>query len=108
LEAGYAFGVLAAQPAGAARRELLRVSGPELAALIGVADPALRYAALRVIGRLFGKRAQDDPIEESVGDAVITALNDPDRSVKGAAMQTLGTLRYTRGVQALTDLLQYY
>lgn len=108
LEAMYAFGVLAAEPAGAARRELLRVSGPELAAFIGVPDPALRYAALRVIGRVFAKRAQDDPIEESVGDAVITALNDPDRSVKGEAMQTLGTLRYTRGVQALTDLFQYY
>ena len=108
LEALYAFGVLAAEPAGAARRELLRVSGPELAAFIGVPDPALRYAAVRVIGRLFAKRAQDDPIEESVGDAVITALNDPDRSVKGEAMQTLGTLRYTRGVQALTDLFQYH
>jgi HEAT repeat protein len=108
LEALYAFGVLAVDPAGAARRELLRVTGAELAALIGVPDPALRYAAVRVIGRLFAKRAQDDPIEESVGDAVITALNDPDRSVKGAAMQTLGTLRYTRGVQALTDLFQYY
>lgn len=107
-EALYAFGVLAAEPAGAARRELLRVTGPELAALIGVPDPALRYAAVRVIGRVFAKRAQDDPIEENVGDAVITALNDSDRSVKGAAMQTLGTLRYTRGVQALTDLFQYY
>jgi hypothetical protein len=108
LEALYAFGVLAVEPAGAVRRELLRVSGPELAALLGVPDPARRYAAVRVIGRLFEKRAQDDSIEESLGDAVITALNDSDRSVKSAAMQTLGMLRYTRGVQALTDLFQYY
>src|SRR5206468_3589331 len=36
------------------------------------------------------------------------ALNDPDRAVKSAAMQTLGMLRYARGVQALTDLFQYY
>jgi HEAT repeat protein len=108
LEALYAFGVLAAAPVGATRRELLRVSAPELAAQVGVPDPARRYAALRVIGRLFPKRAEDDPIDESLGDAVITALNDNDRAVKGAAMHTLGLLRYTRGVQALTDLFQYY
>jgi HEAT repeat protein len=108
LEAIYAFGVLAVEPAGAARRELLKASGPALAAMIGVADPAMRFAAVRVIGRLFAKREQDEPIEEMVGDAVITALNDSDRAVKGAAMQTLGMLRYTRGVQALTDLFQYY
>jgi HEAT repeat protein len=108
LEALYAFGVLAVEPGGAARRELLRVSGPELAALIGVPDPARRYAAVRVIGRVFAKRAQDDPIEETVGDAVITALNDSDRTVKSAAMHALGTLRYDRAVQALTDLFQYF
>ena len=108
LEALYAFGVLAPAPGGATRRELLRVSAPELAALVGVPDPARRYAALRVIGRLFPKRAQDDPLDESLGDAVITALNDNDRAVRGAAMHTLGLLRYTRGVQALTELFQYY
>jgi HEAT repeat protein len=108
LEALYAFGVLAAEPGGSARRELLRASGPELAALIGVPDPARRYAAVRVIGRVFAKRAQDDPIEETVGDAVITALNDSDRTVKSAAMHALGTLRYGRAVQALTDLFQYF
>jgi HEAT repeat protein len=104
----YAFGVLAVGPRGAARRDLLRAAGPDLAALIGVPDPARRYAAVRVIGRVFARRAQDDPIEEIVGDAVITALNDPDRAVKLAAMQALGTLRYGRAVQALTDLFQYH
>src|SRR6266540_4857126 len=108
LEAIYAFGVLAVEPAGAARRELLKASGPALAAMIGVPDPAMRFAAVRVIGRLFAKREHDESIEEMVGDAVITALNDSDRAVKGAAMQTLGMLRYTRGVQALTDLFQYH
>ena len=108
LEAIYAFGVLAVEPAGSARRELLRASGPALAALLGVPDPAMRFAALRVIGRVFAPRVQDEPIEESVGDAVITALNDPDRAVRGAATEALGMLRYTRGVQALTELFQYY
>jgi HEAT repeat protein len=108
LEALYAFGVLAAQPSGAARRELLRASGPEIAPLIGASDPAQRYAAARVIGRLFAKRAEDGPIEETVGDILITALNDDDRAVKAAAMQALGTMRYERGVQALTDLYTYH
>jgi HEAT repeat protein len=108
LEALYAFGALAADPAGGARRELLRVSGPDIGALVGASDPAMRYAAVRVLGGVFAKRAQDAPIDETVGDAVITALNDDDQAVKGAAMQALGTMRYERGVQALTDLFQFY
>jgi HEAT repeat protein len=108
LESLYAFGVLAVEPGGRVRRELLRASGPEIAALTGASDPALRYAALRVLGRVFAKRAEDEPLEQTVGDAVITVLNDNDRAVKGAAMEALGTMRYERGVQALTALFQYY
>lgn len=107
-DALYAFGVLASDPSGAARRELLRSSGPELAALTGASEPALRCAAVRVVGRVFAMRAQDAPVEEPVGDAVITALNDNDRAVKAAAMQALGSMRYERGIQALTALYQYY
>ncbi len=77
LESLYAFGALAVEPGGDARRELLRASGPDLAALIGAPDAAM-YAAIRVLGRVFAKRAQDDPIEPTVGDAVITGLNDRD------------------------------
>jgi HEAT repeat protein len=108
LEALYAFGALAGQPAGRARRELLRASGPDIGALVGASDPAMRYAAVRVLGRVFAKRAQDDPIEQTIGDAIITALNDGDDAVKSAAMQALGTMRYERGVQALTDLFEFY
>jgi len=108
LESLYAFGVLGVDAGGRARRDLLRASGPDVAALTGASDPALRYAALRVMGRLFAMRAADDPVEQTVGDAVITALNDDDRAVKGAAMAALGAMRYERGVQALTDLFQYY
>jgi len=86
LEALYAFGALAVEPGGAARRELLRVAGPDLAAMIGVPDAHMRYAALRVIGRLFEWRLNDAPIEQTVGDAVITALNDKDRPFRAAAM----------------------
>ncbi|HMF98838.1 MAG TPA: HEAT repeat domain-containing protein [Vicinamibacterales bacterium] len=108
IEALYAFGALADAPVGAARRELLRRSGPDIAAHLGAADPAKRYAAARVMGRLFAKRAQDDPIDPTVGDAVITALNDSDRAVKSAAMRALGAMRYERGVQALSELFAFY
>jgi HEAT repeat protein len=68
----------------------------------------MRYAAARVIGRVFAWREHDDPIDAPVGDGVITALNDKDRSVKAAAMRALGALRYERSVQALTDLFAFY
>jgi HEAT repeat protein len=108
IEALYAFGALATQPSGEARRELLRAAGPDLAAFIGFSDPAMRYAAVRVLGRVFAKRAQDEAIESTVGDAVITALNDGDRAVKAAAMRSLGSMRYGRGLQSLTDLFTFY
>jgi HEAT repeat protein len=108
LEALYAFGTLAVQPLGGARLELLQTSGPDLAALAGAAEPALRLAAVRVIGRVFERRFGDPPVAESVGDAVINRLNDADRAMRVAAMQTLGAMRYERSVQALTDLFQHF
>jgi HEAT repeat protein len=108
LEALYAFGTLAVQPLGGARLELLQTSVPDLAALAGAADPALRLAAVRVIGRVFERRRGDPPVEQSVGDAVIKILNDADRGMRAAAMQTLGAMRYERSVQALTDLFQHF
>jgi HEAT repeat protein len=108
IEALYAFGALAVQPDGGARRDVLRAAEPDIAAFIGSSDPAMRYAAVRVLGRVLAKRAQDEPIESTVGDAAITALNDADRAVRTAAMQALGAMRYDRGVQALTDLFTYY
>lgn len=108
LEALYAFGVLSVEPTGEARRELLRAAGPDVAALAGATDPMVRHAAARVMGRMFARRPHDDAIEPTVGDAVITALNDSERRVKAAAMEALGAMRYERAVQALTDLFQYH
>src|SRR6185436_19057982 len=108
IEALYALGVLGVQPGGDVRRDLLRAAGPDVAAFIGSSDPGMRFAAVRVLGRLFSRRAQDEAIEPTVGDAVITALNDTDRAVRLAAMNSLGTMRYARGVQALTDLYTYH
>jgi len=108
LEALYAFGTIAVQPGGAARRELLRASAPSLIASTGGAGPALRYAAVRVIGRVFERRRQDEPIDQALGDPIIAMLNERDRALKIAAMQALGSMRYDRSVQALIDLFQYY
>jgi HEAT repeat protein len=108
LEALYAFGTLASEPNGAARRDLLRASGPELAAAFGARDAARRRAAARVVGRVFARRAQDDAVDAVVGDAVITALNDKDHSVKSAAAQALGEMRYERAAQPLTELFTFY
>lgn len=108
LEALYAFGALAPDCAGVSRRDLLRASGPELASLVGSSDPAFRLAAVRVIARSFARRAQDPPVEPTVGDAVIAALNDRDRAIRGAAAEAIGAMRYDRAVQAMTQLFEYY
>src|SRR5205807_2662989 len=70
LEALYAFGALAVEPAGHRRRDVLRTSAPELAAMLGVQDAAFRATAVRVIGRLFERRPQDAPVDEALGDAL--------------------------------------
>jgi HEAT repeat protein len=108
LDALYAFGVLGVVAGGAERIELLRMTSPELAAMLGSPSAAFRLATLRVAGRLFEKRLGDEPIDQALGDAVIMVLNDPDKNVRIAAMDALGAMRYDRAVQALTDLFRYY
>lgn len=108
VEALYAFGALAGEVAAPDRPAMLSQSGPILAASIGATDPALRLAAIKVIGRVFARRPGDPPIEESVGDAVILALNDRESVIQQTAMWALGLLRYERAVQGLNELLQYH
>jgi HEAT repeat protein len=108
IEALYAFGALATVPAGSARRELLAASAPDLAAMLGVPDPAAHLVALQVVARVFAKRPQDEVVDPVLGDAVIGALNDKNSTIRIAAMQALGAMRYERSVQALTQLFQYY
>src|SRR5262249_54870147 len=95
-------------PAGRARRELLQASAGDLAPLVGVSDRTLRYAAIRVIGHVFAKRRRDEPVDSTLGDAMITCLNDRDVTIRTVAMHALGAMRYDRAVQALTDLFNYY
>ena len=108
LKALYPFGTLAPQASGAERIEVLRASAPVLASMIGTSDAAIRYAAIRVIGRLFAARPGDPAVDVPLGDAVITALNDSGAPIRRAAMDAIGAMRYARAVQALTQLFQYH
>ena len=108
LEALYAFGALGGQPTGAVRRDLLQTSLNDLKGLLAVPDPALRLAAVRVIGRLYERRPGDATVDEGLGNLVIAAVNENDRAMKLAAMDTLGALRETRAVGGLTQLFQFY
>jgi len=107
LEALYAFGVLGVQPVGATRAELLSTSGPDLAGLLGSPDPTFRYAAVRVIERVYAKRPDDRAIDRVVGDGLIATLNDRDRTIRIEATETLGTVGYEQAVPALTQQFQY-
>jgi HEAT repeat protein len=104
----YAFGTLGTQSAGAVRADLLRDAAPDLSALLGASDPELRLAALRVVGRLYAHRPWQKTIDETLGDAVIQALNDRSERQRAAAMQALGAMRYVRAVEALAELHTYY
>jgi HEAT repeat protein len=108
VEALYAFGTLAGEVPSADRPTVLAQSGPILAATIGATEPMLRLATIRVMGRVFGRRPGDPAIEETVGDAVIMALNDHEPVIQEAAMWTLGAMRYERAIQGLNELFQYH
>jgi HEAT repeat protein len=108
LEALYAFGTLATVPAGRARHDLLAASAPDLAAMLGVPDPAAHLATLQVVTRVFARRPQDEAIDPGLGDAIIGALNDKNSAIRMGAMDALGATRYERSVQALTQQFQYY
>jgi HEAT repeat protein len=108
LEAMYAFGALAVEAGGSRRARLLAESGPDLAAMIGAADPFHRYGAVRVLGRVFERRRQDAPVDTAVGDAVIGVLNDSDERMQRAATAALGAMRYDRAVAGLMDLFKYF
>jgi HEAT repeat protein len=108
LESLYAFGALGAQYTGVARRDLLQGSLADLKGLLSLPDPALRLAAVRVVGRLYEKRAGDPPVDQQLGNLVIAAVNENDRGMKLAAMDTLGAIREVRAVDGLTQLFQFY
>lgn len=108
VEALYTFGSLADNAYGRERQTLLALSAAELGAVLGVPQADLRAAAVRVIGRLYAWRVGDAAVDQAIGDAMVTALNDRESAIRMLAMEVLGSLRYERGIQALTDLYQHY
>jgi HEAT repeat protein len=108
IEALYALGALGSQLTAKPRRDLLQLSIADLTPLLSVQDPMLRLAAVRVIGRLYARRPGDAPVDQALGNLVIAAVNENDREMKLAAMDTLGALRERRAVDGLTQLLQFY
>ena len=63
------------------------------------ADPVMRAATARVLGRLRAVAA---------GDALIAVLNDKSDLVQQFAAESLGFLRHDRAVQSLTDRVTYF
>ncbi len=108
VEALYAFGVLAGEVSPGDRQALLARTASLLAGIVGAPDPVLRLAAVRVIGRVYAPRPGDPVLGETVGDAVISVLNDREDAIRETAMWALGSLRYERSVQALIQLFQHY
>jgi HEAT repeat protein len=92
LDAAYTVGAIARPPLSSEDTTRLLVG-------LGHADAPTRAAAARVIGRLQVQQG---------GDALVTAMNDPDDDVRVGAMWALGELRFERGVQALTGFSTYY
>lgn len=108
VEALYAFGALAGEVASVDRPALLGQAAAAIVPIIGSQYPMMRLAAVRVAGRVFARRATDPPLDGTVGDAVVAALNDREDAIRLAAIDALGAMRYERSVQALSDLLRYY
>ena len=108
VEGLYAFGALSENVYGAERQALLAASADDLAAALTMDAVDVRAAALRVINRVYAWRVGDAAVSERVGDAVIEAMNAREMPLRMAAMDTLGALRYERGIQALTDQFQHY
>ncbi len=108
LDALYAFGTLAAQLTGKARRDLQAASVADLASMLTLPDPPLRMAAVRVIGRLYARRRGDPPVDRKLGDLVIAAVNEPVPAMKLAAMDALGDIGEARAVDGLAQLFDFY
>jgi HEAT repeat protein len=108
LEALYAFGTLASSANGPARTAVLAAAAPDLAGMLGVDSADMRRTTVRVAGRLFEWRPGDPSPDRSIGDALVTALNERQSAMRITVMEALGAMRYERAVQALTDSFTRY
>ncbi|MBE3072989.1 MAG: HEAT repeat domain-containing protein [Acidobacteria bacterium] len=110
VQATYALGVLARTARSSADAALAAAVFDQLIARLKDPDPFARIAAARVSGRiasLCGSLCGEAGID-TLGDALVTALNDRSLGVKVAVMEGLGDLRYQRAVRALTDQFEFY
>lgn len=95
FDAIHALGVIAEPGSAATSVESTR----RVMAGLQHADPVMRAATARVLGRLGAVAA---------GDALIALLNDKSDLVQQFATESLGLLRHDLAVQALTDRLNYF
>jgi len=96
LEATYVLGVVAASCARCTRVD----AEPALLEALRDSVTDIRHAAARVAGRM--------PGAAGLGDALIAAMNDADKDVRLAAMESLGLLREPRAAQALRDRASHH
>ncbi len=106
VSAAYLLGVIAAPAMGTPPPGLER-AGAELAAALSHPDAATRQVVARVIGRIFTP-GEGRTVPIGLGDAVIHAMNDPDPDVRRWAMDSLGWMRYTRALAALTERFAFH
>lgn len=106
LDALSVLGTLAVDARGGGANEVVRGVAPTLAAMLGMSEPAFRFASLQAVARLFDSRMRRGaPIDTMLGDAVVSAVNDREEPVRRAAYGALGAMRYDRAVQALIDVV---
>lgn len=108
LQALYAFGALAPEVAPSARGPVLAAASPIIAGAMGAPDPSVRLAAVQVAGRVYAQHGPTRVADDGLGDALVASLNDREDNIRRNAMWALGRVRYTRAVQALTDLARFY
>lgn len=106
VNAAFALGVVGAPAMGPFPETALSPVTASLLQAMRHDDPVTREAAVRAVGRIFARGATKTP--HAAGDALITAMNDPDRRVRLWAMEALGWQRYDRAVQALTERFDFY
>jgi HEAT repeat protein len=107
LAAAYALGVLAAPALGPMSGTAAPSVEKDLAASLAHVDSPTREVVARVAGRIF-ESSSSVRVAHVVGDALITAMNDPDPLVRRWAMDSLGRMRYSLAVQALHDRASFY
>ncbi len=115
FEAAYALGVLGTPLVRAGTLREGKAAVDRLLALMRDPEPAMRLGATHVLSRLMGAaRLVPDRNRElldsrqTVGDQFVMGINDTDPLQRLACMKALGEVGHERGLQALSEQLDYY